>query len=70
MAIRSKELTIAAIEQQLNCTLLRTPGKQVMFSGKTWADKSVVVCTPESKMYPHDRGWVDITTVQVSMLQL
>jgi hypothetical protein len=68
MNIPSKEKTIDVLERYLGVQLNKIPGKQILFHGTFNDQRELVVCTPESKLYPKGFGWIDITSIQYALL--
>ena len=66
--IPSKEKVISELETHFNVKLSQLRAKRIFYNGKLPNGKEILVCTPESKLYPAGHGWVDITTIQYEML--
>lgn len=66
--IPSKEKVISDLEEQIKVDLHPMKSKRIFYSGILEDGNEIVVCTPESKLYPRGHGWVDITMKQYEIL--
>ncbi|MEK4510143.1 hypothetical protein [Paenibacillus sp. FSL K6-2524] len=63
----NKEFVINELSKKFNCTLSTIQGKKIMYHGNS-CGKKIVVCTPYSKVHVIGKGWFDLTTKQVELL--
>jgi len=42
--------------------------KRIIYRGVTSENKTIKLCTPETKLYKEEHGWFDLTTKQVDEL--
>lgn len=56
------------LEKYLETHLYPVPRKKIFYKGVLSNGKEVLVCTPQSKLYPNGQGWIDLTIIKVSML--
>ncbi|HBW36860.1 hypothetical protein [Desulfosporosinus sp. BICA1-9] len=68
MSIPLKEKVVKELEDYLKTDLYQVPRKLIFFNGILNDGSTVIICTPQSKLYPRRCGCTDLTTVQVSML--
>ena len=68
MNIPSKEELLLKVQNHFGITLKALPNKQIFFQGNL-DNGLVLVCTPQSKLYPNGSAWVDLTEIQVSLLK-
>ncbi len=66
--IPSKEKVVSELEKYFDVNLLQLLRKRIFYEGKLKSGNGILVCTPQSKLYPAGHGWVDITTIQYEML--
>lgn len=50
-------------------SLKKVQRKKIIFDGNSRTGKSIVVVTPESKIYPGGNGWVDFTEIQIDLFK-
>jgi hypothetical protein len=67
MTILDKNIVLKKIHKKFNCSLSVIKGKQIMFRGNS-DGKSLILCTPSSKLHPRGMGWFDLTIKQVEIL--
>lgn len=67
MSVPDKQMVLKTIREKYNCTLSNIKRKQIMYEGLS-EGKKLVLCTPSSKLYPQGKGWFDLTTIQVDLL--
>jgi hypothetical protein len=67
MYMSNKNIVINEISKKYNCNLSTIQGKQIMYQGISGGQK-IVVCTPYSKIHVIGKGWFDLTTKQVKLL--
>lgn len=68
MSIPEKETVVKMISERYDCVLTIMKQKKIMYEGTTRNDKSVILCTPESKLHNQEHGWFDLSTKQVEIL--
>jgi hypothetical protein len=68
MSIPEKETVVRMISERYDCVLTIMKQKKIMYEGTTQSGKSVVVCTPETKLHNQEHGWFDLSTKQVEIL--
>ncbi|WP_449402799.1 hypothetical protein [Exiguobacterium artemiae] len=68
MSIPEKETVVKTISERYDCVLTIMKQKKIMYEGTTRNDKSVILCTPESKLHNQEHGWFDLSTKQVEIL--
>lgn len=68
MSIPLKEKVVKELEDYLKTDLYQVPRRLKLFNGILKDGSTVIVCTPQSKLNPRGCGCIDLTTVQVSML--
>lgn len=68
MSIPLKEKVVKELEDYLKTDLYQVPRSLIFFNGILNDGSTVIICTPQSKLYPRRCGRTDLTTVQVSML--
>ena len=68
MSIPLKEKVVKELEDYLKTDLYQVPRRLILFNGILKDGSTVLVCTPQSKLKPRGCGCIDLTTVQVSML--
>lgn len=68
MGIPLKQKVISELENYLETHLYPVPRKKIFYKGVLGNGKEVLVCSPQSKLYPNGQGWIDLTIIQVSML--
>lgn len=68
MSIPEKETVVKMISERYDCALTIIKHKKIMYKGTTQSGKSVVVCTPETKLHNQEHGWFDLSTKQVEIL--
>lgn len=68
MSTPEKETVVKMISERYDCALTIMKQKKIMYEGKTRNDKSVVLCTPETKLHNQEHGWFDLSTKQVEIL--
>jgi len=68
MSIPEKETVVRMISERYDCVLTIMKQKKIMYEGTTQSRKSVVVCTPETKLHNQEHGWFDLSTKQVEIL--
>lgn len=68
MSTPEKETVVKMISERYDCVLTIMKQKKIMYEGKTSNDKSVVLCTPETKLHNQEHGWFDLSTKQVEIL--
>jgi hypothetical protein len=69
MSIPLSKNVISTLQDYLGIELQKLSDKQVFYTGNQTYGSEVLVCTPQSKLYSNGRGWIDITTIQTSMLE-
>src|SRR5688572_12610686 len=69
MKIHQKEEVVLELEKHLSVILTKIPTKQIIYSGKDAVGKTIIVCTPKSKLHSQGYGWVDLTLIQKTLLQ-
>lgn len=68
MSIPEKQVVVVkAVNEKYNSTLSNIKRKQIMYEGVT-KGKRIVLCTPSSKLHVSGKGWFDLTTKQVDLL--
>ena len=67
MSVPDKQMVHKTIREKYNCTLSNIKRKQIMYEGLS-EGKRLVLCTPSSKLHPTRKGWFDLTTIQVNLL--
>ncbi|WP_406244022.1 hypothetical protein ACF3M2_09910 [Tissierella carlieri] len=67
MSIPNLQIVLKTIRENYNCSLTTIKGKRIMFEGVS-NNKKLVLCTPSSKLHPQGKGWFDLTTKQVELL--
>ncbi|RUS44571.1 hypothetical protein [Cohnella sp. AR92] len=67
MSAPDKKIVVNKLTQKYGCSLSTIKGKQIMFQGVS-GGKRIVVCTPYSKIHTIGKGWFDLTTRQVELL--
>lgn len=68
MSIPLKETIVEAIKQRYDCSLSLIGQKRIIYQGTTSENKTIKLCTPETKLYKEEHGWFDLTTKQVDEL--
>lgn len=68
MSVPLKEIVLEAIEQRYDCSLSLIGQKRIIYQGVTSENKTIKLCTPETKLYKEEHGWFDLTTKQVDEL--
>ena len=68
MSIPEKETVVKMISERYDCVLTIMKQKKIMYEGTTRNNKSVILCTPESKLHNQEHGWFDLSTKQVEIL--
>lgn len=68
MSIPEKETVVKMISERYDCELTIMKQKKIMYEGTTQSGKTVVVCTPETKLHNQEHGWFDLSTKQVEIL--
>ncbi|ASA25664.1 hypothetical protein [Paenibacillus donghaensis] len=63
----NKTFVINELSKRYNCTLSTIQGKQIMYQAIS-GGKSIVICTPYSKLHVSSKGWFDLTTKQIELL--
>lgn len=66
--ILPKEQALKDIAAKYKTVFSSIPGKQIMYSGKLEDGRSIVICTPQSKLYAKGNAWVDITVAQYEIM--
>jgi len=64
----SIEKIVSELEKHFSIRLKRISNKRIIYSGKDVTGKRMIVCSPESKIYPKGYGWSDLTLVQTELL--
>ncbi|WP_071461334.1 hypothetical protein [Bacillus massilinigeriensis] len=67
MSIPDKNIVVSTVCKRYNCSLSNIIRKKIMYHGVS-NGKSIVLCTPESRLHPQGHGWFDLTTKQVDLL--
>ncbi|MCM3584231.1 hypothetical protein M3182_00560 [Mesobacillus maritimus] len=67
MSIPEKHIVVKAVSEKYNCILSNIKRKQIMYEG-TSNEKKLVLCTPQSKLHVNGKGWFDLTTLQIDLL--
>ncbi|UGB29960.1 hypothetical protein [Metabacillus sp. B2-18] len=67
MSIPDKNIVVSTVCKRYNCSLSNIIRKKIMYHGVS-NGKSLVLCTPESRLHPQGHGWFDLTTKQVDLL--
>lgn len=67
MSIPDKSLVVQAFTEKFNCTFSNIKRKQIMYHGVN-DGKEIVICTPSSKLHKIGKGWFDLNTIQVELL--
>jgi hypothetical protein len=67
MSIPNLQIVLKTIRENYNCSLTTIKGKRIMFEGVS-NNKKLVLCTPSSKLHSQGKGWFDLTTKQVELL--
>lgn len=67
MSIPDKNIVVSTVSEKFNSTLSNIKRKQIMYEGIS-SGKRVVLCTPSSKLHISGKGWFDLTTKQVDLL--
>ena len=65
----SIEHVVNEFNGKLKTALSKLQGKKIIFEGETNKNKSIVVVTPESKIYTKGNGWVDFTEIQINLFK-
>lgn len=69
MSIPEKKIVVKMINQEYNSILSNIKRKQIMYEGVSEGkSKRIVLCTPSSKLHESGKGWFDLTTKQVDLL--
>ena len=68
MNIPVKEKVISELQEHIGVRLYQLPRKQIFYYGKLANGIEILVCTPQSKLHINGHGWIDLTIIQVSML--
>ncbi|SDG30106.1 hypothetical protein [Desulfosporosinus hippei] len=68
MSIPLIEKVVKELEEYLKTDLYQVPRKRIMFNGILNDGSTVTVCTPQTKLIPRGCGRIELTTVQVSIL--
>jgi hypothetical protein len=67
MSIPEKQIVVKTVREKYNSPLSNIKRKQIMYEG-VGNGKRVVLCTPSSKLHISGKGWFDLTTKQVDLL--
>ncbi|MEC1717217.1 hypothetical protein ABEV09_07270 [Schinkia azotoformans] len=67
MSIPDKNIVVSTVCKRYNCSLSNIIRKKILYHGVS-NGKSIVLCTPESRLHPQGHGWFDLTTKQVDLL--
>ena len=59
---------IAKLQEYIGVNLYQLRKKQIFYNGKLADGSGILVCTPQSKLHPNGHGWINLTIIQVSML--
>ncbi|SPF48343.1 conserved hypothetical protein [Candidatus Desulfosporosinus infrequens] len=68
MSIPMREKVIAKLQEHIGVNLHQFQKKHIFYNGKLADGRGILVCTPQSMLYPSGHGWVNLTIKQVSML--
>ncbi|MCB8817084.1 HMG-box domain-containing protein [Desulfosporosinus shakirovi] len=68
MSIPLKERVVKELEDYLKTDLYQVPRRQILFNGILNDGSTVAVCTPQAKLNSRRCGRIELTTVQVSIL--
>jgi len=64
MSIEEIEPIKEKMEKMFGVKLRLFPKKKIIYDGVTKDNKSLILISPQSKLYSTGRGWVDITKIQ------
>lgn len=67
MSIPEKQTVVKTVSEKYNCKLSNINRKQIMYEMEN-NGKRIVLCTPSSKLHVSGKGWFDLTTKQVDLL--
>lgn len=67
MPVPDKKIVINKLEKKYGCSFSMIKGKKIMYQGIV-DGKRIVICTPHSKIHTIGKGWFDLTTKQVELL--
>lgn len=67
MGIPGKQIVVETVGEKYNSKLSNIKRKQIMYEGVS-KGKRIVLCTPSSKLHVSGKGWFDLTTKQVDLL--
>ncbi len=69
MVVKTINDVVTEFEKEYDIFLSKVKRKKIIYDGYTNNDKSIVVVTPESKIYPRGNGWVDFTKIQIDIFK-
>jgi hypothetical protein len=68
MPIQSMEEVIRILETRYNVNFTPVRGKKV-FNDTINGERSIVVCSPLSRIHSGGQGWIDLTRIQVDLIE-
>lgn len=68
MKVPDKKIVVHTINRKYNCKLSSIKRKQIMFQGISNNGQKIILCTPSSKVHVTGKGWFDLNTRQLELL--
>jgi len=67
MTIPNKRVVLEKVSKRYQCSFSPLKQKKIMYEGMV-NGRTIIVCTPSSKIHPRGNGWFDLTIKQTEIL--
>lgn len=69
MTIPKIQNVLEILEKHFQTKLEKVSAKRVFYSGKLDNQKTIILCSPQSKIHTEGYAWIDITQIQTDLLK-